>query len=266
MKAAPRAPPSGTATTIDGQARAVGQRLHPRGRPACRRRWRRCGGSPAAPAEVEVVADDEARGLVGGPAEGGRGRGCRSRSCEHGPTVGVVQRRALAPDVRRPHRHPARARGSPPPAPAGAVGPARGTGRRRCWDRRPASCPAAVCGIVQRPGTSSHSSVTTQVMSVVPQMTSTSPASSAPATSCSAKASIVPPPSERRRRQPSAPPGRLSPGTIRGQPVDGVRRPRPTQGLVPAREVEQREAVMAVTVSMAPSPPRAWLATACAGQ
>ena len=101
--------------------------------------------------------------------------------------------------------------------------------------------PAAVCGMVQRPGTSAHSSITPHVMSVAPQMTSTSPAASAPATICSPIASIVPPPTSAPAAGEAVPdrPGRLDAAHDVGQ-----RRGRGArlggERLVPPDEVEQR--------------------------
>ena len=55
------------------------------------------------------------------------------------------------------------------------------------------TCPAMMLGSVVSPGTSLHSSATTQTIKVAPKMTSTSPGWLAPATICSQKASIDPP-------------------------------------------------------------------------
>ena len=85
------------------QAGGVGDGPHPwiDARPAA-------GGHDASrgrTAELDESAHDEARRLVCGPPH------CRAimgevESVEHATPVGVVQRRAFAPDVRRPHRYP----------------------------------------------------------------------------------------------------------------------------------------------------------------
>ena len=79
-------------------------------------------------------------------------------------------------------------------------------------------------------------------MSVVPQSTSTSPASSAPATSCSARASIVPPPT---RAPAPGRPSRTAPGRLDAAARCRAARPAscpppPASAGVPADEVEQR--------------------------
>ena len=118
-----------------------------------------------------------------------------------------MERGPLAPEVGKPDRHPGRV--------AGAVRP-RSPSAARCRrrvaaeppttlptqsaKRAPAllgppiiTCPATMLGRVVRPGTSFHSSVTTQTMRVAPKMARTSPGRLAPATICSQKASIDPP-------------------------------------------------------------------------
>ena len=127
------------------------------------------------------------------------------------PQVAAVQRRPLAAHVGKPDGEVGRRDG------VEAGEPRRLPSQRftRSRNRPPALLgppiivfPGAECGMVQSPGTSFHSSITPQVMRVVPHSTSTSPVVSAPATSCSANASMVPPPT---RAPAPASPGRAPP-------------------------------------------------------
>ena len=149
-----------------------------------------------------------------------------------------------------------------------SAAPARGTGRPALLGPPMRVLPAAECGMVHSPGTSTQSSSTPQVMSVVPHSTSTSPVSSAPATSCSANASMVPPADEGAR------PGELVAHLTGG--LDARTRCRAgVAGVVPASSASTASqpvksnsgwAVIAVVESIAPRPQSAWLATAWAGQ
>ena len=158
------------------------------------RRWRRPAPAPTRPTRMPPPVATMRRGAQrrrgrGGGARRSRrprtppaaprpGRVPRSRSCERGPAVGIVQRRALAADVRQPHRDVAPGRR---PRPLAAVADAGGRAQSR--NRPPgvarpadeASCPARCAGPSTAPATSRHSGITAQVISVVPQITSTSP-------------------------------------------------------------------------------------------
>ena len=81
---------------------------------------------------------------------------------------------------------------------------------------------------------------TAHTISVAPRITNTSPTWSAPATSCSPSASIVPPPSTAPGRPPT-PPTAADPTTMRGQRRHVVETGPPCHVFVPSREVEQRQ-------------------------
>ena len=105
-------------------------------------------------------------------------------------------------------------------------------------------------------------------MSVAPQMTSTSPVSSAPATSLLAEGVDGAAPDQRPGAGQAVEhrPDRRDAGHHRGRAADdGPRRGR--EACVPAaRSRTAGAAVIAVVESMAPCPVSAWLATAWAGQ
>ncbi len=119
-----------------------------------------------------------------------------------------------------------------------------------------------VCGSVHSPGTSTQSCTTAHVIRVVPQMTSTSPTSSAPATICSPMASMVPPPTA---APPSVRPQALLPGNSSGSWSARAPASATTASSHPVKS-NSGSIVMATTVSMAATPHSAWLATAWAGQ
>ena len=128
--------------------------------------------------------------------------------------------------------------------------------------------PGVVWGTVQTPSTSTHSGVTAHTMAVAPRMTSTSPSSTAPDTSCSPNASMVPGPT-------TAPAAGRPAGSCRSArcptpaPEVAAVSSRPASFATPASQPVKSNSgsvVMATTVSIAPTPARAWLATAWAGQ
>ena len=110
--------------------------------------------------------------------------------------------------------------------------------------------------MVHSPSASGHPSATAQVMRVVPQITSTSPGESAPATSCSASASTVPAATGASPRKPTGAEPMASSGRRAGSHHWGSQPSVPNTG----------RQVMAVMASMAAAPHSAWLATAWAGQ
>src|SRR5262249_17997692 len=123
--------------------------------------------------------------------------------------------------------------------------------------------PPAMCGMVHRPGTSLGWVMVTQTISVVPHSTSTSPSWSAPATSCSDRASIAPAASTVSVPDtwPTAAPiiwtlGMRSTGTPRSAQAAGLQ-PLPSNS---------GKAVPAVAMSITASPASAWFAPAGAGQ
>jgi hypothetical protein len=129
------------------------------------------------------------------------------------------------------------------------------------------SLPAEVCGIVKKPGAAASLVVTAQVISVVPRMTRTSPSLSAPATICSAMASMHP--DARAGPSASAPPptvpARHAVGTSRGSWSMVTLVASITSWFQPTQS-NSGIAQAAVDVSSTASPHNAWLATACAGQ
>ena len=149
--------------------------------------------------------------------------------------VAAVQRRALAADVRQPHRQVARRDGGDG---VGSTSPTQRLTRsshKPAGVRRAADHQLAARRVRDRPqsvGAFASSSITPHVISVVPHNTSTSPVLSAPAQSCSPNASIVPRADERAvgRRPDRA----RSPATIVGSCADRSRplpwpAPRPTR-------------------------------------
>jgi hypothetical protein len=131
--------------------------------------------------------------------------------------------------------------------------------------------PGVVWGTVHSPGRSIQSGTTSQQMSVAPHRISTSPGSSAPATTWAASASTEPGPTrapsslafvveaERRRPIGSVPPttsGSWS-GRAPATPTSSGLQPLPSKS---------GKAQKAVAPSTTPRPVRAWLATAWAGQ
>ena len=110
--------------------------------------------------------------------------------------------------------------------------------------------------MVHSPSASGHPSPTAQVMRVVPQITSTSPGESAPATSCSARASTVPAATGTSPRSPMGVESIARWGSLPGSHHWASHPSAPNTG----------RQVMAVTPSMAAAPHKAWLATAWAGQ
>src|SRR6478735_9799461 len=117
--------------------------------------------------------------------------------------------------------------------------------------------------MVTYPGTSAPSWATTHTMSVVPSSTSTSPAWSAPATNCSAIASMQPDASD--GPSPSTFPHSQPVGTSRGRRSGVMPSSLATAGSHPVKS-NSGCASDAVVVSSTASPASAWFATDCAGQ
>ncbi len=123
-----------------------------------------------------------------------------------------------------------------------------------------AMIPARAEGNVHRPSTSTHSVVSTHGSRVVPHITSTSPASPQGATSCSPSTSMVPADTGAPSRSPMA----AAPGLMAGNCSEVMPISSSNSGAQPC---PSDIGVMAIAVdeSMAATPHRAWLASACAG-
>ena len=260
-KAAPSAAPSATADTSTGRPVASAMACIHGCDPGAA-----AGGHDArhrCSAQFDELTDDEARRLVGGPPQRGGVVG-EIEGVQHGAAIRIVERGALAADVRRPHRHPAADRPSPgrPVRPRGP--PSRGTARRRCWRRRSGSCRRrcaewstgrAPAGPRRWWSTRSgwcHTSPARRRRGRRRPRSARTMASMAPIRQHGV--GLVHLPGRRPRSSPPAASARRSRRGRRTPP--GPSRSRRTAGY----------AVAAVAKSITASPARAWLATAGAGQ
>ncbi len=197
--AAPSAPPSGTAHTCTGSAvQSASAWIHASTRVPPPVATMRCAGVGR---RVDHAARDEARRFERGAPD--RCRVVREveidelRAPRRSPGTAPARRAGTAPRSEPDPGSPTDA-GVPSPAPvavgrAHAVDPVEEQSARVARAAERGTCPARCAGSSSGRATSTGSGITAQTMSVVPQITSTSPSSSQPATSCSPIASIVPP-------------------------------------------------------------------------
>ena len=149
---------------------------------------------------------------------------------------------------------PRRGRARAPRGTGAGRGPSRRRARRRCSAHPRATLPATVWGSVHSPGASIQSSTTAHTMSVAPKITRTSPASSAPETIWSHRASTVPPPP---RHAVGSPPPFRPPLPCSRRRAAGSRSPpaRPAPSASHWVPVRSEPRHMAVPVSMAGTRP-----------
>ena len=255
-------------TTCTGSAGAVGERLHPRRRRACRRRSRRCGAPGSGDASIIRRVTNPAASNAARRTDAGAVREVEVdelRRAGSGPGTAPARRAGTAP-------RPARGRDRRPTrravavAASSAVDPVEEEPARvaRAADEELAAPRCA--GSCSSSGPSTGSGITAQTISVVPQITSTSPTSSAPATSCSPIASIVPPSSTQPGRPVTSPSG--WPDGADASASGRARAPHSASFvLVPLLPVEQRARGRRDGRRDRPaSPDSAWFATACAIQ